>query len=70
MDTTEPLSPVGGWQDSLGDLSLGVKPDNPARALYEGAGFVYTHDNGGYCHYGYPVNSPTAGVPLVRGPAI
>ncbi|CAN7326211.1 N-acetyltransferase family protein [Caballeronia sp. LjRoot31] len=48
-------------------LTLGVKPDNPARALYEGAGFVYTHDNGGYRHYEYLVGNPTATVPLVTG---
>ncbi|CAN7540347.1 GNAT family N-acetyltransferase [Caballeronia sp. 15715] len=35
-------------------LTLGVKADNPARSLYEGAGFVYTHDHGGYRHYAYP----------------
>ena len=47
-------------------LTLGAKPDNPARALYERAGFVYTHDKGGYCHYAYRVNAPAAGAPLVR----
>lgn len=35
-------------------LTLGVKPDNPARRLYEKAGFIYTHDEHGYCHYAYP----------------
>jgi len=45
-------------------LTLGVKPDNPARVLYERAGFVYTHDDdGGYRHYAYRVDNPTA-VPL------
>jgi ribosomal-protein-alanine N-acetyltransferase len=47
-------------------LTLGAKPDNPARTLYEGAGFIYTHDNDGYCHYAYPVDSPSAEVPLVK----
>ncbi len=41
-------------------LTLGVRPDNPARRLYERAGFVYTHDDGGYRHYAYPlVKLPT-----------
>jgi ribosomal-protein-alanine N-acetyltransferase len=47
-------------------LTLGVKPDNPARALYEGAGFVYTHDNSGYRHYAYRIGDPTATVPLLN----
>jgi ribosomal-protein-alanine N-acetyltransferase len=51
-------------------LTLGVKPDNPARALYEGAGFVYTHDNGGYRHYAYLPDDRTVAVPLVRGQAV
>jgi ribosomal-protein-alanine N-acetyltransferase len=45
-------------------LTLGVKPDNPARVLYEAAGFVYTHDDGGYRHYAYQVESLTATLPL------
>lgn len=32
-------------------LTLGVKPDNPARHLYESAGFFHTHDEHGYRHY-------------------
>jgi [ribosomal protein S18]-alanine N-acetyltransferase len=51
-------------------LTLGVKPDSPARALYERAGFVYTHHNGSYCHYAYLVDTPAAGVSLVRGRAV
>ena len=51
-------------------LTLGVKPDNPARALYEGAGFVYTHDDGGYRHYAYRVDDRTATAPPVRGAAV
>jgi [ribosomal protein S18]-alanine N-acetyltransferase len=35
----------------LARLALGVKPDNPARRLYERAGFRFTHDAGGYRHY-------------------
>lgn len=34
-------------------LTLGVKADNPARRLYEKAGFSYTHDEHGYRHYVY-----------------
>jgi ribosomal-protein-alanine N-acetyltransferase len=37
----------------FGKLTLGVKPDNPARRLYEKAGFIYSHDDGGYRHYVY-----------------
>ncbi|MGA7780811.1 MAG: GNAT family N-acetyltransferase [Paraburkholderia sp.] len=37
----------------FGTLQLGVKPDNPARYLYERTGFIYTHDEGGYRHYAY-----------------
>jgi ribosomal protein S18 acetylase RimI-like enzyme len=29
-------------------FTLGVRPDNPARLLYETAGFSYTHDDRGY----------------------
>lgn len=32
-------------------LALGVKPENPARILYERAGFLYSHDTNGYRHY-------------------
>ncbi len=39
----------------FGKLLLGVKPDNPARHLYEKAGFIHTHDKGGYRHYGYSI---------------
>ena len=35
----------------FGTLTLGVKPDNPARYLYERSGFNYTHEEGGYRHY-------------------
>ncbi|RFU46584.1 GNAT family N-acetyltransferase [Paraburkholderia sp. DHOC27] len=41
-------------------LTLGVKPDNPARLLYERAGFIYTHETGGYRHYAYQVDDRTA----------
>jgi [ribosomal protein S18]-alanine N-acetyltransferase len=45
----------------FGNLTLGVKSDNPARLLYEAAGFMHTHDDGGYRHYSYPiVKRPTA----------
>ncbi|WP_144143515.1 GNAT family N-acetyltransferase [Paraburkholderia sp. BCC1884] len=37
-------------------LTLGVKADNPARRLYEKAGFVYTHDEHGYRHYLYSMS--------------
>jgi ribosomal-protein-alanine N-acetyltransferase len=37
----------------FGKLTLGVKPDNPARRLYEKAGFNYSRDDGGYRHYVY-----------------
>ncbi|RKP55688.1 GNAT family N-acetyltransferase [Pararobbsia silviterrae] len=42
-------------EKGFGNLTLGVKPDNPARALYEKAGFLYTHDERGYRHYRYPI---------------
>ncbi|ASL48156.1 L-amino acid N-acyltransferase MnaT [Burkholderia sp. AD24] len=38
----------------FGKLTLGVKADNPARRLYENAGFRYTHDEQGYRYYVYP----------------
>jgi ribosomal protein S18 acetylase RimI-like enzyme len=41
-------------------ITLGVKADNPARRLYEKAGFVYTHDERGYCHYVYSTAGLTA----------
>jgi [ribosomal protein S18]-alanine N-acetyltransferase len=41
--------------EGFGNLTLGVKEDNPARLLYESAGFVYTHDDGEYRHYRYPL---------------
>lgn len=34
-------------------LTLGVMADNPARRLYEKAGFIHTHDERGYRHYVY-----------------
>jgi ribosomal-protein-alanine N-acetyltransferase len=37
--------------NGFSQLTLGVKPDNPARRLYETAGFTYMHDEGGYRHY-------------------
>ncbi|WP_181156977.1 GNAT family N-acetyltransferase [Paraburkholderia sp. BL21I4N1] len=40
-------------------LTLGVKADNPARRLYEKAGFSYTHDEHGYRHYVYPTAGRT-----------
>lgn len=40
-------------------LTLGVKADNPARRLYEKAGFSYTHDEHGYRHYVYPTTGRT-----------
>jgi [ribosomal protein S18]-alanine N-acetyltransferase len=33
------------------NLKLGVRADNPARHLYETAGFRHTHDERGYRHY-------------------
>lgn len=42
-------------------LTLGVKPDNPARRLYEKAGFIHTHDEHGYCSYVYPTAGLTSG---------
>ena len=33
------------------NATLGVKPGNPARLLYESMGFVRTHDANGYWHY-------------------
>ncbi|WP_205194110.1 GNAT family N-acetyltransferase [Burkholderia sp. Ap-962] len=35
------------------ELVLGVKADNPARQLYETAGFAFTHEADGYRHYRY-----------------
>ncbi|WP_244121615.1 GNAT family N-acetyltransferase [Burkholderia gladioli] len=35
------------------ELVLGVKADNPARRLYETAGFAFTHEADGYRHYRY-----------------
>jgi len=39
----------------FGKLTLSVKPDNLARSLYERAGFIYTHDEHGYCKYVHPM---------------
>jgi ribosomal-protein-alanine N-acetyltransferase len=36
-------------------LTLGVRPDSPARLLCEQAGFVHTHDVGNYRHYAYSI---------------
>ena len=42
-------------EKGFGNLTLGVKPDNPAKHLYEKAGFLFTHDENGYRHYAYPI---------------
>jgi ribosomal-protein-alanine N-acetyltransferase len=34
-------------------VTLGLRPDSPARMLCEKAGFVHTHDLGNYRHYTY-----------------
>jgi [ribosomal protein S18]-alanine N-acetyltransferase len=44
---------VDAHAQGFAKLTLGVKPDNPARRLYEKAGFTHTHDDGGYRHYVY-----------------
>ncbi|HTJ93574.1 MAG TPA: GNAT family N-acetyltransferase [Pararobbsia sp.] len=42
-------------EQGFGNLTLGVKPDNPARHLYEKAGFLFTHEERGYHHFAYPI---------------
>lgn len=42
-------------EKGFGNLTLGVKPGNPAQRLYEKAGFLFTHDEHGYRHYAYPI---------------
>lgn len=42
----------------FGTLTLGVKPENPARYLYERNGFRFTHEEGGYLRYAYSAEHP------------
>lgn len=43
---------IGDAKDnSIAVAALAVRPDNPARKLYETMGFVHTRDAGGYCRY-------------------
>ena len=39
----------------FGSLTLGVKPESPARQLCESAGFLFTHEDRGLRHYAYPI---------------
>jgi ribosomal protein S18 acetylase RimI-like enzyme len=41
--------------------TLGVRPDNPARHLYEGLGFARMHDMDGYRRYSLALTAPSPG---------
>lgn len=47
--------------DGMATATLGVRPDNPARRLYEGLGFARTHDMDGYCRYSLALTAPSLG---------